>query len=208
MELLGTALDGLCKIEQGSVRERTGRERHNINDDNSNYKSKNLHAERRRRQKLKDRLHALRALVPTITNLKKESIIEDAITYIQELQRNVKVLSDQLLEMESSPEEGEKCNSDEANAGEEMKRNGIEEDVSVASIEGNKLWIKIIFEKKRGGFNKLMEAMTYLGFELTDTSVTATKGALLVSSFVEGSYGEKLTVQQTKDLLLEIIKSI
>lgn len=37
--------------------------------------------------------------------MNKATIVEDAITYIQELQKNVKDLSDQLLEMEASSEE-------------------------------------------------------------------------------------------------------
>jgi len=51
----------------------------------------------------------------------------------------------------------------------------------------NKLWVKIVFEKKRGGFNRLMEAMNALGFELVDTIVTTSNGAMLVSSCVKVS---------------------
>jgi hypothetical protein len=47
--------------------------------------------------------------------------------------------------------------------------------------------MKIIFQKKSGGFTKLMEAMRIFGFELIDTSVTTSKGAMLVSSCVEVS---------------------
>lgn len=58
----------------------------------------------------------------------------------------------------------------------------------MTNIDGNKLWIKIILEKKRGRFTRLIEAMTYLGLELTDTNVTTSKGAMLVSSCVEVSF--------------------
>lgn len=44
-------------------------------DDCGEYKSKNLHAERRRRQKLGDSLLALRSLVPIITNVKFYEIL-------------------------------------------------------------------------------------------------------------------------------------
>lgn len=54
----------------------------------------------------------------------------------------------------------------------------------MTQIDGNKLWIKAVLAKKRGGFTKLMEAMTEFGFELTDTSVTTSNGAMLVSSCV------------------------
>ena len=68
MEYVGSALDGLFITKEGNSRGRVGRRRYS-NDDGTEYKSKNLHAERRRRQKLSDRLLALRALVPIITNV-------------------------------------------------------------------------------------------------------------------------------------------
>ncbi|CAH9111987.1 unnamed protein product [Cuscuta europaea] len=75
--------------------------------DDGEYKSKNLQAERRRREKLSQRLLELRSLVPNITNMTKETIITDAISYIEELQSNVKELSSQLLENGSSSGEAE-----------------------------------------------------------------------------------------------------
>lgn len=76
MELVGSALDELGTTDQqrkGGRRGRMwGRRRHHDNDDSS-FKSKNLHAERRRRQKLGDRLLTLRSLVPIITNASTQS---------------------------------------------------------------------------------------------------------------------------------------
>ncbi|KAK3188195.1 hypothetical protein Dsin_027756 [Dipteronia sinensis] len=203
MEFLGSASDASCI---------TRARRRQAYDDSTEFKSKNLHAERRRRQKLSDRLLTLRSLVPMITNMNKATIIEDAITYVEVLQRDVKILSDQLLEMESSSEEKEKPikiddqidNADD----QEMKKNGIEEDVEVTKINGKKLWMKIVFEKKRGRFTKLLEAMTYLGFEMTDTNVTTYKGVILVSASVERTYEDTLEVQETRELILQIIRSI
>ncbi|KAK2644294.1 hypothetical protein Ddye_019489 [Dipteronia dyeriana] len=202
MEFLGSASDASCI---------TRARRRQAYDDSSEFKSKNLHAERRRRRKLSDRLLTLRSLVPIITNMNKATIIEDAITYIEVLQRDVKILSDQLLEMESSSEEKEKpirIDDQINNAAEEMKKNGIEEDVQVTKISEKKLWMKIVFEKKRGRFTKLLEAMTYLGFEMTDTNVSTYKGAILVSACVERTYEDTLEVQETKELIQQIIRSI
>ncbi|KAG5234829.1 transcription factor DYSFUNCTIONAL TAPETUM [Salix suchowensis] len=167
-------------------------------DDTVDYKSKNLHAERRRREKLSSRLLTLRALVPIITNMNKGTIIEDAI-----------VLTGMLQEMEvTSSEEEITTRINEIGDCEEMKRCGIKEDVQVTTIEGDKLWIKIILEKKRGRFSRLMEKMSCFGLELIDSNLTTSKGAMLVTACVEGALGETFTVQQTKELLLQILKGI
>ncbi|KAH0985547.1 hypothetical protein GBA52_012724 [Prunus armeniaca] len=198
MEFVASSSDELCITEQGKRGGRMGHRSHNNDDE---YKSKNLHAERRRRQKLSERLLTLRAL------MNKATIVEDAITYIHELQKTVNILKDQLFDMEASEEEAPEQKKEEIQAAEEMKKFGIQAEVNVTQIDGNKLWVKAILEKKRGGFTKLMEAMTAFGFELTDTSVTTSNGAMLVSSCVMGSYCETLEVEQTKELMLEIINS-
>ncbi|XP_059639465.1 transcription factor DYT1-like [Cornus florida] len=179
-----------------------------INDGTEVYKSKNLVAERRRRQKLSDRLLELRALVPIITNMNKATIIIDAISYIQELQKCVRDLSDEIHEMEAICEEESKTQSEEIDAAEEMKKWGIETEFTVTHIDDNKIWMKIVFQKKRGGFTKLMNAMSVLGFEFIDTSVTTSKGAILVTSCLEGMHGRMHEVDQLRELLPDIIRSI
>lgn len=69
MEYFGSALDELHITEEGSSSKgRMGRRRY-LNEGVKEFKSKNLIAERRRRQKLSARLLSLRALVPIITNV-------------------------------------------------------------------------------------------------------------------------------------------
>lgn len=59
--------------------------------------------------------------------MNKATIVEDAITYIEKLQMTVEVLSDQLLEMESSSEDLVMIPiTEEIDAAEEMKQHGIE----------------------------------------------------------------------------------
>ncbi|XP_039049398.1 transcription factor DYT1-like [Hibiscus syriacus] len=203
MEFLGSELN---ELSMRPSRGRPGRRRHGNNDDN--FVSKNLHAERKRRKKLSDRLLALRSLVPIITNMNKATIIEDAISYIQELQKTSDDLSEELLDMEASSEEGGKQIEMEAVAADEMAKCGIKEQVKVTNIDGNMLLIKIILQKKRGCFTKLIETMDYLGFELSETSVTTFKGAMLFSSCVHGKFVDALMIEQTEELLLEMIRSI
>eukprot|EP01018_Ginkgo_biloba_P026837 Gb_35259 [translate_table: standard] len=60
---------------------------------------KNSFSERKRRERLNERLYALRAIVPTISKMSKASIIGDAINYIQDLQRQVKDMEADVLRL-------------------------------------------------------------------------------------------------------------
>ncbi|KAL1210591.1 Transcription factor bHLH27 [Cardamine amara subsp. amara] len=63
--------------------------------------SKNVVSERNRRQKLNQRLLALRSVVPNITKLDKASVIKDSIDYMQELIDQEKRLEEEIRELES-----------------------------------------------------------------------------------------------------------
>ncbi|KAG4381036.1 hypothetical protein GLYMA_15G064000v4 [Glycine max] len=161
--------------ENVSSRQRMSRKR-NYDDDTRVYKSKNLEIERRRREKLSTRLLMLRSINPIITNMNRGTIIVDAITYIEKLQHEVQRLSQELHQLEATSEKTAEAKVDEIDAVEDMKHWGIQAEVRVAQIDENKLWVKIIIEKKRGRFSKLMEALNNFGIELIDTNFTTTKG--------------------------------
>ncbi|CAH9141745.1 unnamed protein product [Cuscuta epithymum] len=185
--------------------------------DDGEYKSKNLQAERRRREKLSQRLLELRSLVPNITNMTKETIITDAISYIEELQSNVKELSSQLLEIGSSSGEAE-VKPESENGYEEktdtpkeegdMMDCGIEAEVLVAPISQNKLWIKVVCKNRKGAFTKLMEAMKVIGAQLNDTSATTSRGALLVTSTLELSQSGPEEAHKAEEFFKQIIKNL
>lgn len=78
----------------------------------------------------------------------------------------------------------------------------------MAQIDENKLWVKIIIEKKRGSFSKLMETLNYFGIELIDTNLTTTKGAFLITSCIQVKDGERLQINQIKNLLQDIINDM
>ncbi|XP_026658143.2 transcription factor bHLH35-like isoform X2 [Phoenix dactylifera] len=65
---------------------------------------KYLVTEKNRREKLKEKLYALRSVVPNITKMDKASIIKDAINYIQQLQEQEKMLQSEISELEMSHE--------------------------------------------------------------------------------------------------------
>nr|XP_004239187.1 transcription factor bHLH35 isoform X1 [Solanum lycopersicum] len=63
--------------------------------------SKNIVSERIRRNKLKEKLFALRALVPKITKMDKASIVKDAIEYIVKLQKQDRRIRGEISKLES-----------------------------------------------------------------------------------------------------------
>ncbi|XP_058195044.1 transcription factor DYT1 [Rhododendron vialii] len=202
--------------EAGNSNGNSGRRRAHIDDDDDDdyeiddrvHKSKNLDAERRRRKKLNDRLLELRSLVPHITNMNKGTIVTDAITYIEELEKSATDLRNQLLEMEATVVEESKLPIEAIDAAEEIKNWGIEPEIKVNQIDRNKLWIKMVFQQKRGGFTKLVEAVSVIGYEFTDTSVTTSRGAILVTACLEGNHGGILEPEHVRELLLEIMRGI
>ncbi|KAL8235542.1 hypothetical protein R6Q59_016623 [Mikania micrantha] len=154
-------------------------ENNNDDDHDGKYKSKNLKAERKRREKLKSRMLELRSV------MNKETIITDAIDYIMELKNSVTNLSNELLEMESQMAKEPSFDIIPNSSCGKHEKLGHRE-ARVTRVDENKLWMKIVFEKKIGGFTKLIEAMSLLGIELIDTNVITTKGAVLVTSCIEG----------------------
>ncbi|KAE9595031.1 hypothetical protein Lal_00041246 [Lupinus albus] len=203
--------DWLCGDIEESENGRMGRKRE-YNDEIREYKSKNLETERRRREKLSTRLLMLRSL------MNKATIIDDATTYIKELQSKVESLTQELHQMEATySDEKTVKNVDEVEVAEDINKWEIQayyslnlRGVRLAQIDTNKLWVKIIIENKRGSFKKLMEGMNILGFELLDTNLIKTKGALFIEGCMQvtlgkGADGERLSVHQIKKYLQDII---
>ncbi|CAM8994971.1 unnamed protein product [Rhodiola kirilowii] len=145
--------------------------------------------------------------------MNKATIIVDAVSYIQELQGCVEQLTNQLQEMEppNSDSVYEESQFQEGGSSlmEEMPQNSIhiQEEVALTPINHTKLWMKLQFSNRRGGFTKLMEAINYIGLEPTDISLTTCGGAMLISSCVEGIYGQVLEVDEIRQFLLEFISA-
>ncbi|KAL9236687.1 hypothetical protein vseg_011324 [Gypsophila vaccaria] len=205
-------VDETSMEDQGGLvrRNKSGKRKRNnevgYENDDSRFKSKNLDAERRRRAKLSERLLLLRTSVPIITNMTKATIIKDAITYIEELQKEVRELSDELLELGmTQPKEEIKSFT---NDNEEMKAYGIQPDVKVITIDENKIWVKVVFQKTTGGLTKLVEAITKLGFEFNDTNLTTSKGAAVINSCLEGVRGGSHDIEEAKELIMNVIRSM
>ncbi|KAL9146555.1 hypothetical protein ABFS82_13G117900 [Erythranthe guttata] len=208
---MDTAFEDLCITDRDRKNWRRMDKRKKIDqEDNSvdrEFISKNLEAERRRRKKLNDRQLELRSLVPIITNMNKATIITDAIAYIEELRNSVEELTDQILQMEAT-DEVRNTKFEDININDDDHQMKIAPEVEVNHICGTKIWIKIIVQKKRGRLTKLMEAISVIGFHLTDISITTSQQAILFTSSAEGVHGGVQDADQIKKFLLEIIRSI
>nr|GEX53678.1 hypothetical protein [Tanacetum cinerariifolium] len=117
----------------------------NDNDPDEKFKSKNLNAERKRREKLKNRMLELRSVVPKITNLNKETIVIDAIDYIQELKISVEDLTREIYAMEEEMANEQSFEIVQIRPEEKMKKWGIE----MTTSSTNNSVFRGFFEKQK-----------------------------------------------------------
>ncbi|KAL9997046.1 putative transcription factor bHLH family [Helianthus debilis subsp. tardiflorus] len=156
----------------------------------SKYKSKNLDAERNRRQRIKDGLYTLRALVPKISKMDHASIVGDAVDYIIDLQKNIKELQDELKELE---EQDSEVNGDEVEVCKPQKTSynfgfkciiGFESlfmkvEVEVHEIGAREFLLKLMCSYKPGQFLRIMETVDSLGLEVIDINITTCNASVL-----------------------------
>ncbi|KAL8496508.1 hypothetical protein ACS0TY_020278 [Phlomoides rotata] len=69
-------------------------------------RSRTLISERKRRSRMKEKLYALRSLVPNITKMDKASIVGDAVSYVQDMKMQAKKLKSEIASMECSLNNG------------------------------------------------------------------------------------------------------
>ncbi|CAH1414975.1 unnamed protein product [Lactuca virosa] len=166
-------------------------------------------AERNRRNRIKDGLFALRALVPKISKMDRASIVGDAIEYIKELQKKVLELEDELKGLEeddlkSHEDEVEVCKQKRANQPSPVTKGHTKTEVKVEvhQIGAKEFLVKIVCGKKRGECLRTMEIVDSLRLEVVDIHVTTCNGQVLNILKVEVK-GKEVAAENLKDSLLK-----
>ncbi|XP_060213973.1 transcription factor bHLH90 isoform X2 [Lycium barbarum] len=183
------------------------------------YQSKNLVTERKRRNRIKDGLFSLRALVPNISKMDKVAILGDAIDYINELQEKVKLYEAELNEIEaeitsngttevvlSDMSEMSKV-TEPTNEKKQISINTTERariEVEVNQIGAREFLLKVSGSHKSGGFTQLVEAMNYLGLDVVNVSFTTSGGEILCIFVAEANVDGVLDAQKVRSSVIEL----
>ncbi|KAG0496162.1 hypothetical protein HPP92_000853 [Vanilla planifolia] len=196
IDFVESVLDGLGDCKGNYLDPVTGKQR---------YKSKNLEAERRRRSKLNQKLFSLRALVPNISKMSKESTLTDAVDYIKQLQTQVVHL--RIALSNEQIDEGEKRRSPSSTESKfpEEAVTRFQGMVELRSMGKNKFHLKVTSEMKIGGFTKLLEAIAHLGLEIIEVSSVAFSGISLAVFCLESKDGAELQIGDAKRALCSVV---
>ncbi|XP_057456069.1 transcription factor FER-LIKE IRON DEFICIENCY-INDUCED TRANSCRIPTION FACTOR-like [Lotus japonicus] len=182
----GTTSTMETKIVNGKSRPKTDR-------------SKTLISERRRRGRMKEKLYALRALVPNITKMDKASIIGDAVSYVYDLQAQAKKLKTEVAGLEASLLVSQNY---QATIESPMKVQSTDHSSSICKritqmdifqVDETELYVKIVCNKGEGvaaSLYKSLESLT--GFHVQNSNLNTVSECFLLkfSLNVKGSKPE------------------
>ncbi|XP_058765684.1 transcription factor bHLH35-like isoform X1 [Vicia villosa] len=174
--------------------------------------SKNIVSERNRRNKLNQRLFALRAVVPNISKMDKASIIKDAIEYIQHLQEQKKILEADIMELQSGMPNNinpsyefdqelpvllrsKKKRTDQFYDSVSSTNSPIEiHELRVTYMGENTIVVSLTCSKRTDTMVKLCELFESLNHKIITANITCFSGTLLKTVFIQAN-------EEDKDLL-------
>ncbi|CDP20243.1 unnamed protein product [Coffea canephora] len=171
--------------------------------------SKNIESERKRRQKLTETLHALRAVVPNISKMDKASIIKDAIGYIQELHNQERMIQAEISELESRRSIFLDFDQ-EISYNSKPKRSRFEQtcdsagsrsspievlELRVSHMGEKTIVVSLTCSKRTDTMVKICEVFESLNLKIITANITAFSGRLLKTVFLEANEEEKDVVK-------------
>ncbi|KAL5552881.1 hypothetical protein UlMin_040282 [Ulmus minor] len=173
--------------------------------------SKNLHSERNRRNRIKEKLYTLRSLVPKITKMDLTSIVGDAVDYIIELQNEKKELEEELKKMDDEDYQDKakpviNClpptPNNHVSSSTICKEKQIRQIIEVKQTGKKECFIKLSCHQKRGGFVRLMEALEFLGMQVINANVTTVHET--VQNIIEVEANEEIQPKKLRDSLIKL----
>ncbi|XP_009101672.1 transcription factor bHLH28 [Brassica rapa] len=167
-----------------------------------------VEAERLRREKLNQRFYALRALLPNVTKKEKASILEDTVTYINELKLNAEnaeteknAIENQLNELKEKIAGRRNGSSSVCSGGEKTPEIEVKIDVKVMDRDA---LIRLESSKNNHPGARLMNAFMDLEVEVNHASISVMNDLMIQQVTVK--MGSRVYKQeQLRDLLLSKI---
>ncbi|CAH2060323.1 unnamed protein product [Thlaspi arvense] len=163
-------------------------------------RSRTLISERRRRGRMKDKLYALRSLVPNITKMDKASIVGDAVLYVQELQSQAKKLKADIAGLEASLSSNGGYQEPAPDAHKTRPFRGINPPVSkkiiqmdVIQVEEKGFYVRLVCNKGEGvapSLYKSLESLT--SFQVQNSNLSSpSSDTYLLTYTLDGTYFEQ-----------------
>ncbi|XP_031501925.1 transcription factor FER-LIKE IRON DEFICIENCY-INDUCED TRANSCRIPTION FACTOR-like [Nymphaea colorata] len=144
--------------------------------------SRTLLSERRRRGSMKQRLLALRSLVPNITKMDKASIVGDAVIYVKQLKKEAVELSQEIIHLESCLRGREACRLDEVpipkqdDVAEKESSNRKIVQITLVRVDNCEFYLKIMCNRAKGVVVGLLQVLESLEQVIVQSSNVTAEG--------------------------------